>query len=175
MKELLNIDEIFMKEALREARRARDLGEVPVGAVVVMNGQVVVRGCNSMLTSRDPSAHAEMVVIRKTALLTGNYRLNGATLYITLEPCLMCSGAIVLSRVDRVVYGAREPKTGAHESAFQVLSNPRNNHMPDVTGGILAEECAAILSDFFRKRRAEKKARKRAEREAAADPAIPDS
>ena len=165
MKELLNIDEIFMLEALREARRSWDLGEVPVGAVIVKDGMIVARGCNLMITSHDPSAHAEMVVIREAARLTGNYRVYGATLYVTLEPCVMCTGAIILSRVDRVVYGAQDLKTGAHESAFHLLAEPLHNHVPEVTGGVLRKECGDILTNFFKMRRMEKKARKMRERE----------
>lgn len=165
MKELLNIDEIFMLEALREAQRSWDLGEVPVGAVIVKDGMIVARGCNLMITSHDPSAHAEMVVIREAARLTGNYRVYGATLYVTLEPCVMCTGAIILSRVDRVVYGAQDLKTGAHESAFHLLAEPLHNHVPEVTGGVLRKECGDILTNFFKMRRMEKKARKMRERE----------
>ena len=136
----------FMRLALAEAKLAAERGEVPVGAVLVLNGQVIGRGFNQPITSHDPSAHAEMVAIRQAATALQNYRLPGSTLYVTLEPCTMCSGLLIHSRIARLVYGAIASRS-------QVLDQPWMNHRMQVEGGVLAEECGALLSGFFRERR----------------------
>jgi tRNA(Arg) A34 adenosine deaminase TadA len=146
-------DEEWMREALGEAREAERRGEVPVGAVLVRGGECLARGGNRTIADCDPTAHAEMVALRAGARVTGNYRLEGATLYVTLEPCAMCAGAIVQARVERVVYGADDPKGGAHRSCFELLTSPLLNHRVEVTPGVLAEECAAQLQSFFAARR----------------------
>ncbi|WP_187671409.1 tRNA adenosine(34) deaminase TadA [Zestomonas carbonaria] len=146
-------DEHFMREALALAREGAELGEVPVGAVLVQDGQVVGRGFNCPISRRDPSAHAEMVAIRAAAAALDNYRLPGSTLYVTLEPCSMCAGLIVHSRIQRVVYGATEPKAGVAVSRGQFFEQAFLNHRVLVEGGVLAEECGAILSAFFKARR----------------------
>lgn len=144
----------FMRLALAEAEQGALLGEVPVGAVLVVNGSVVGKGFNQPISSHDPSAHAEMVAIRQAAEALGNYRLPGATLYVTLEPCTMCAGLLVHSRIARLVYGASEPRAGAVISRSQTLEQPWFNHRMLVEGGVLAEECGAVLREFFRQRRA---------------------
>lgn len=146
-------DERYMREALDLAREAATLDEVPVGAVVVLDGEVVGRGFNQPIGRRDPTAHAEIVALRDAAARLGNYRIPGATLYVTLEPCLMCSGAIMHARVARVVFGARDPKTGAAGSVVDVFAEDRLNHHAEVTAGVLAEACGAMLSSFFAARR----------------------
>lgn len=143
----------FMRLALAEAQLAADLGEVPVGAVLVHQGQVIGRGFNQPISSHDPSAHAEMVALRQAALAQGNYRLANTTLYVTLEPCTMCAGLLIHSRVSRLVFGASEPKAGAVVSRSQVFDQSWMNHRIEVEGGVLGEECAAVLSSFFRARR----------------------
>ncbi|WP_152225294.1 tRNA adenosine(34) deaminase TadA [Pseudomonas sp. SCB32] len=146
----------FMREAMALAEQGAALGEVPVGAVLVLDGQVIGRGFNRPITSHDPSAHAEMVAIREAAAATQNYRLPGATLYVTLEPCSMCAGLIVHSRIQRVVYGATEPKSGVAVSRGTFFEQDFLNHRVLVEGGVLAEECSAMLSAFFKARRANK-------------------
>ncbi|HUW26547.1 MAG TPA: tRNA adenosine(34) deaminase TadA [Gallionella sp.] len=146
-------DEIFMRAALELAREAENLGEVPVGAVVVKDGEIVGRGFNAPISHRDPSAHAEMMALRDAAQQLGNYRLAGCELFVTLEPCLMCAGAIMHARIARVVYGASDPKTGVCGSVLDVFAEQRLNHHAEVTGGVLAEECGAMLSNFFAVRR----------------------
>ncbi|SDS85273.1 tRNA-adenosine deaminase [Halopseudomonas xinjiangensis] len=143
----------FMRLALAEAERGALLGEVPVGAVLVVDGAVVGKGFNQPISAHDPSAHAEMVAIRQAADALGNYRLPGATLYVTLEPCTMCAGLLVHSRISRLVYGASEPRAGAIVSRSQTLDQPWYNHHVQVEGGVLAEECGAVLTAFFRQRR----------------------
>lgn len=143
----------FMRLALAEAAQAADLGEVPVGAVVVRGGEVIGRGFNQPISSNDPSAHAEMVALREAARAEANYRLPGTTLYVTLEPCTMCAGLLVHSRVSRLVFGAAEPRSGAVISRSQVLDQSWFNHSVQVEGGVLAEECGAILKSFFKARR----------------------
>jgi len=143
----------WMRHALRLAQRARDLGEVPVGAVLVKDGAVVAEGWNQPIAAHDPSAHAEMVAMREAARALKNYRLTGLTLYVTLEPCVMCAGAIIHARIGRLVFGAADPKAGAVNSVYDVIANPRLNHRVGWTGGVLADECGAILQDFFRARR----------------------
>jgi len=142
-----------MNMALQQAKIAADSGEVPVGAVLVLPDGRTFAAHNAPITSSDVSAHAEMCAIRTACIATGNYRLPGSVLYVTLEPCLMCCGAIIHARIDRLAYGAYDPKTGAVESLYQVLGDGRLNHQPAVTGGILAEESARILRTFFRQRR----------------------
>lgn len=143
----------FMRLALAEAEQGALLGEVPVGAVLVLDGAVIGKGFNQPITSHDPSAHAEMVAIRQAAEAVGNYRLPGATLYVTLEPCTMCAGLLVHSRIGRLVYGASEPRAGAILSRSQTLDQPWYNHRVQVEGGVLADECGAMLKAFFRQRR----------------------
>ena len=148
--------EQFMDEALDQARLAQQTGEVPVGAVLVMDGEVIGRGSNQPISSGDPTAHAEIVAIRAAARRVGNYRLTGATLYVTIEPCLMCVGAFIHARIGTVVYGAAEPRTGSLESTVRAGDLPGHNHRFAVVGGVRAEECRLLLQDFFRERRARK-------------------
>lgn len=148
-------DELFMEEALREAQRAQALGEVPVGAVIVRDGKVLGRGGNRNLTDSDPSAHAEVVVLREAARRRGNHRLEDCEMYVTLEPCAMCAGALVHARLRRLVYGAADPKAGAVRSVIKVLNHPRLNHKMKVKSGVLAGRCAELLRAFFRNRRRE--------------------
>ncbi|GAB7532181.1 tRNA adenosine(34) deaminase TadA [Pseudomonas sp. 3A(2025)] len=147
-------DQDFMREALALAAQGALLGEVPVGAVLVMSGQIVGRGYNCPISGSDPSAHAEMVAIRDAAQAISNYRLPGSTLYVTLEPCSMCAGLIVHSRIGRVVYGALEPKAGVVQSQGQFFTQGFLNHRVLYEGGVLGEECGSMLSEFFRMRRA---------------------
>ena len=144
----------FMRLALAEAEQAAALGEVPVGAVLVVDGKVVGRGFNQPISSNDPSAHAEMVALRQAAQVLSNYRLPNSTLYVTLEPCTMCAGLLVHSRIKRLVFGASEAKAGAVVSRSRILEQPWMNHRIEVEGGVLGEECAARLSAFFKARRA---------------------
>ncbi|WP_145250313.1 tRNA adenosine(34) deaminase TadA [Aeoliella mucimassa] len=146
-------DERFMREALRQAAAAVEVGEVPVGAVVVRDGDIVAAAHNQRETLHDPTAHAEMIAITQAAAALGSWRLAGCTLYVTLEPCPMCAGAIVNSRLPRVVYGAIDPKAGAVESLYQLLTDARLNHESAVTSGVLAGECGDLLRAFFRARR----------------------
>ena len=143
----------YMRLALAEARKAERMGEVPVGAVVVLDGQVVARAANCTIAECDPTAHAEIVALRGAAKAVGNYRLGGAILYVTLEPCSMCAGALVQARIARLVYGCDDPKAGAVRTCFAVLDHPALNHRVEVTSGVLAEECAAVLQAFFATRR----------------------
>lgn len=142
-----------MREALGEARATAEAGEVPVGAVAVVNGVVVARGQNRVLRDVDPTAHAEVIAMRAAAQALGNYRLLDCTLYVTLEPCAMCAGAMVHARLKRLVYGAADPKAGAAGSVLEVVNHPRLNHALAVTAGVLAEECGEVLREFFRARR----------------------
>lgn len=150
-------DVFFMRAALDLASQAQAAGEVPVGAVVVRDGVIIGRGFNAPISRHDPSAHAEMMALRDAAQRLGNYRLVSCELFVTLEPCLMCAGAIMHARIARVVYGASDPKTGACGSVLNAFAEPRLNHHTAVSGGMLVEECGAMLSDFFAKRRAEQK------------------
>jgi tRNA(adenine34) deaminase len=143
------VDERYMREALDEAVRARDRGEVPVGAVVVLDESIVGRGYNQPIAARDPTAHAEIVALRDAARHLANYRLIGATVYVTIEPCLMCVGALVHARIARLVYGTREPKAGAIESAMRAHEHPALNHRIEAVGGVLDEECRAVMQTFF--------------------------
>ncbi|MDR2209535.1 MAG: tRNA adenosine(34) deaminase TadA [Azoarcus sp.] len=147
-------DECFMREALALAREAGAAGEVPVGAVVVCNGEIVGRGYNRPITAHDPTAHAEIIALRNAAAHLGNYRLPGCELFVTLEPCAMCTGALFHARVARVVFGANDPKTGAAGSVLDLYAEPRLNHHAEIVGGVLAEECGELLSSFFAARRA---------------------
>ncbi|ACT50219.1 tRNA adenosine(34) deaminase TadA [Methylovorus glucosotrophus] len=156
--EQLAIDQAFMQQALQLAQAAADAGEVPVGALVVLDGKIIGRGMNAPIGSHDPTAHAEIQAMREAAAAIGNYRLVGCTLYVTLEPCAMCSGAIQHARIARLVYGARDPKTGSCGSVIDLMAESRLNHHTEVAGGILAEECGSMLSRFFSARRASKKA-----------------
>ena len=146
-------DETFMREALTLAQQAWAEGEVPVGAVVVKDGEIIGRGYNRPISGHDPTAHAEIQALRAAAQHLGNYRLPGCTLYVTIEPCTMCTGAIMHARIARVVYGARDAKTGAHGSVVDLFAEPRLNFHAQVTGGVLQDECGKLLSDFFAERR----------------------
>jgi tRNA(adenine34) deaminase len=146
-------DTDYMQLALEEARLAAEAGEVPIGALLVEDDKIVARGNNRTIRDCDPTAHAEIVALREASRTVSNYRLGGMTMYVTLEPCAMCAGAIIQARVPRVVYGADDPKGGAVRTCFTVLSHPRLNHQVDVTSGILAEQCAGILQVFFTARR----------------------
>ena len=143
----------FMQAALEEARSAAVAGEVPIGAVLAHGGKILARSGNRTIRDNDPTAHAEIIVLREAARLLGNYRLADTTLYITIEPCCMCAGAIIQARVPRLVYGADDPKGGAVRSCFEILSHPSLNHPVEVTSGVLAAESAAILQSFFAGRR----------------------
>ena len=146
-------DEILMRAALAEARSAAEAGEVPIGAVVVVNGEIVARGQNQVLRDGDPTAHAEMVALRAAARAIGNYRLVDCDLYVTLEPCAMCAGAMIHARIRRLVYGAADPKAGAVGSVLAVVNHPKLNHQMVVESAVLAEQCGEILREFFRQRR----------------------
>ncbi|WP_066723818.1 tRNA adenosine(34) deaminase TadA [Desulfuromonas sp. DDH964] len=150
-------DRGFMHEALVEAAAARRLGEVPIGAVVVQDGRIIARGHNLRETSNDPTTHAEMVAIRQAAARLDSWRLLDCTLYVTLEPCVMCMGAIILARIPRLVYGCRDPRVGAAGSIYDLSSDERFNHRVSVTEGVLGAECSATLSEFFRELREKKR------------------
>ena len=147
------LDRQFMQQALDQAKLAAAAGEVPVGAVLVRDSQVISTGFNQPITNSDPSAHAEMMALRAAAQSESNYRLPGTTLYVTLEPCTMCAGAMLHARVERVVFGASDPKTGAAGSVLNVFSEKQINHQTQVEGGIMGEECGQVLRDFFKERR----------------------
>lgn len=148
-------DLTWMRLALEEARRAPEHGDVPIGAVVVRDGAVLARAHNRREVDGDATAHAELIAIREASRVIGHWRLEGVTLYCTLEPCAMCAGAMVLARLPRLVYGAHDPKAGAGGSLMDLLNHPRLNHRVAVTGGVLAEECAAVIVEFFAKLRAQ--------------------
>jgi tRNA(adenine34) deaminase len=147
------LDRQFMQQALEQAQLAALAGEVPVGAVIVRDGEVIARAFNKPITNHDPSAHAEMLVLRQAALSEENYRLPGTTLYVTLEPCTMCAGAMLHARVDRIVFGASDPKTGAAGSVLDVFSAKQINHQTTIEGGMMGEACGQLLRDFFKERR----------------------
>lgn len=147
------LDRQFMEQAIEQAKLAALAGEVPVGAVVVRDGKVISKAFNKPISNHDPSAHAEMLALREAALTEKNYRLPGATLYVTLEPCAMCSGAMLHARVDRIVYGASDPKTGAAGSVLDIFASKQINHQTIVEGGIMGEECGQLLRNFFKERR----------------------
>ena len=157
-------DIMWMRHALTLADKAESIGEVPVGACVVLNGELIGEGFNTPITDNDPSAHAELRAVKEAAAAVQNYRLIDATLYVTLEPCSMCAGMLVHARVKRVVFGAKDAKTGAAGSVMNLLQHPALNHQLEVVSSVLANECAHKLSDFFRKRRKEIKAAKKAKR-----------
>ncbi|MBP2167916.1 tRNA(adenine34) deaminase [Erwinia toletana] len=157
-----NNDEFWMRHALNLAQRAWDEGEVPVGAVLVLGDRIVGEGWNRPIGHHDPTAHAEIMALRQGGQVLENYRLIDTTLYVTLEPCVMCAGAMVHSRIGRVVFGARDEKTGAAGSLLDVLGHPGMNHQVLISEGVLAQECAGMLSDFFRMRREQKKALRKA-------------
>jgi tRNA(adenine34) deaminase len=146
-------DSVFMQQAISQAHNAWALGEVPVGAIVVKDGQVVATGFNQPIGTHDPTAHAEIMALRAAASLLGNYRLPGCELFVTLEPCIMCSGAMMHARLARVVFGAADPKTGACGSVVNLFEQQKLNHHTRVTGGVLAEQCGALLKEFFAERR----------------------
>ena len=152
----LDAERRWMEEALRQAELAGEAGEIPVGAVVVKDGRVLARGHNQVELLRDATAHAEMIALTSAASALDNWRLEGCDLVVTLEPCAMCAGALVNSRVSRIVYGAADPVAGACGSVFDVVSDPRLNHRIPVVKGVLADRCGALLKDFFRSRRTEK-------------------
>ena len=148
-------DEYFMRLALREAERAREHGDVPIGAVVTHAGEVIAQAHNERELLKDPTAHAELLALREAAVALGGWRVLDTTLYVTLAPCAMCAGAIVLARVPRVLFGASDPKAGAAGSVLDVLAEPSLNHRPEVEGGLLGQECGELLSEFFASRRGE--------------------
>ncbi|MUT67923.1 tRNA adenosine(34) deaminase TadA [Paenibacillus sp. NEAU-GSW1] len=149
-------DQAWMRHAIEEARRAELIGEVPIGAIVVKDGEIIGRGYNLREINHDPTAHAEMVAIREACDKLGAWRLLDCTLYVTLEPCPMCAGAIVQSRIKRVVYGTGDPKAGCAGTLMNLLQEPRFNHETELTSGVLQEECATLLTQFFRKLRKQK-------------------
>ena len=151
-------DEDLMRIALEHARKAQEQGEVPVGAIVVCDGKIIAAAGNRNINDRDPSGHAEILALREAGKVLGNHRLSGCSLFVTIEPCARCAGALVHARLERLVYGARDRKAGAVESVMQVLNHPALNHRMEITAGVLAEECSAILQGFFRDRRAAKEA-----------------
>lgn len=165
-------DEDWMRHALNLALKAQDEGEVPVGAVLVLDNKVIGEGWNRSIGHHDPTAHAEIMALREAGNHVQNYRLLDATLYVTLEPCVMCAGAMIHSRIRRVVYGAADLKTGAAGSLLDVLGHPGMNHQVQIDAGVLADECSAMLSAFFRLRRSQQKALKQAQR--AANGELPD-
>jgi len=154
MSELPQLDERMMRQAIAEARCALEVDDVPVGAVVVRDGRIIGRGHNQREQLRDPTAHAEMIAITAATAEMRSWRLEGCTLYVTLEPCTMCAGAIVLARIDRLVFGADDPKAGACGSVYNIVEDHRLNHQPNVTTGVLADECSLLLRDFFAQKRA---------------------
>lgn len=158
------LDEQFMQRAFELAEQAQAIDEIPVGAVVVANNKIISEGYNQSITLNDPSAHAEMVAIRQAGIVLQNYRLLDCTLYVTLEPCPMCAGLLVHSRIKRVVYATTDLKTGAAGSAFDLLCDEKHNHQIQLHSGVMAEQCSQLLSAFFKRRRAEKKALKKQEK-----------
>ncbi len=156
MADMTDLD--YMEIALHLAQQAALQGEVPVGAIVVKDGLIIGRGSNTPIGLHDPTAHAEMMAMREAAAYLGNYRLVDCTLYVTLEPCAMCSGAMLHARIAKLVFGASDPKTGACGSVINLMNEPKLNHHAEVLGGVLALECGAVLSDFFKSRRASKSA-----------------
>jgi len=156
----MTLDEQFMQAAIEQAKLAGQINEVPVGAVVVLDGQIIGRGFNQPIAACDPSAHAEVMALRDAAKNIENYRLVNADLYVTVEPCTMCSGAIVHSRVRRVIYGTTEPKAGVAQSQEKIFEKPYFNHQVEVIGGVLAQQCSDVIQAFFKRRREEKKVAK---------------
>lgn len=156
-----NIDEIYMKEAIRQAKKAYKLNETPIGCVIVQDGKIISRGYNRRNTDKNPLAHAEITAIRKASRRTGDWRLEGCTLYVTLEPCQMCAGAIIQARMDRVVIGCMNPKAGCAGSVLNLLQMDRFNHQAEVVTGVMEEECSSLMKQFFRELRARKKEEKK--------------
>lgn len=150
-------DEEIMNHAIIQARKALELGEVPIGAVIVQNGQIIAAGCNSVITNSDPTAHAEILAIRQAGKILGNYRLPEAELFVTIEPCVMCAGALIHSRIKRIVFGASEQRTGGISSVYSILQDGLLNHTTIITSGVLEEECRQLMQNFFRQRREEQK------------------
>ena len=148
-----DIDEKFMAHALQEAQKSQEMNEVPVGAIVVMNDEIISQSHNQSISQNDPTSHAEINVLRLASKILGNYRLRGATLYTTLEPCAMCYGAIIHARISRLVFGAYDPKTGVCGSSIKLHEQECFNHSPEIIGGILEKDCSLILKDFFKERR----------------------
>ncbi|MGV8892409.1 MAG: tRNA adenosine(34) deaminase TadA [Burkholderiaceae bacterium] len=146
-------DDFFMAQALEQAQNAWDLGEVPVGAVLVKDGQIVAVGCNQPIGAHDPTAHAEIMALRAAAQVLGNYRLPGCDLYVTLEPCAMCAGAMMHARLSRIIFGTSDPKTGACGSIINLFAQEKLNHHTEVVSGVLAQQCSTLLKDFFTQRR----------------------
>ena len=168
-------DAYWMGKAIAQARKAEATGEVPIGAVIVKDGAVIARGHNLRESRQDPAAHAELLAIRKAAKKLGNWRLTGATLYVTLEPCTMCMGAVILSRLDRVVFGSHDPKGGAAGSLYDLSNDKRLNHSVELTPGVRGEETSALLSNFFAALRAQKKRLKNENGEMSEWSMVPDS
>lgn len=154
----VEIDEYWMHQAIKLAKNAQNIGEIPVGAILVKNNELVASGWNCSINNHNPTAHAEIIALQQAGQVLNNYRLLDTTLYVTLEPCIMCAGAMVHARIGRVVYGAKDFKTGACGSFINIMSLPSLNHYVEVTGGVLEEACSSMLSDFFKMRRAQKKA-----------------
>lgn len=150
-----NTDKRFMQEAIKCAEIAQENGDVPIGAIIVYEGRIIARGYNQREQLKDPTAHAEIIALTQAAAALESWRLNGCTIYVTLEPCTMCAGALVLGRLDRLVYGCDDPKTGAVKSLYKILDDKRLNHQVEVTSGVLADECTALLQSFFARRRIE--------------------
>ena len=148
-------DQLYMKLAIEQAQIAEENGDVPIGAVIVYQNQIIGRAYNQREQLHDPTAHAEIIALTQAAAFIESWRLHGCTMYVTLEPCTMCAGALVLARIDRLVYGCDDPKTGAVKSLYNIVSDQRLNHIIDVTSGVLAEECSGLLQQFFRRRRIE--------------------
>ncbi|MBN2593084.1 MAG: tRNA adenosine(34) deaminase TadA [Sedimentisphaerales bacterium] len=148
-------DENFIKLAIEQAQIAEENGDVPIGAIIVYDNQIIGRAYNQREQLQDPTAHAEIIALTQAAAFLESWRLHGCTMYVTLEPCTMCAGALVLARIDRLVYGCDDPKTGAVKSLYHIVNNARLNHTVNVTSGVLAEECSELLQHFFRRRRIE--------------------
>jgi len=156
MNEMLNkSDKELMQIAIKEAKFAEENGDVPIGAVIVYENQIIGKAYNQREQLQDPTAHAEIIALTQAAAFLESWRLHGCTMYVTLEPCTMCAGALVLARIDRLVYGCDDPKTGAVKSLYNIVTDERLNHIIDVTSGVLAEECSGLLQHFFRRRRIE--------------------
>ncbi len=162
-------DQYWMEQALVYAKQAEQLDEIPVGAIIVKNNQLISAGYNRSITDNDPSAHAEMIAVREAGKVLNNYRLIDCTLYVTLEPCSMCAGLLVHSRIKRLVFGAADAKTGSAGSIMNLLQEPRLNHQVEITGGVLETQCAEVISSFFKRRRAQIKAAKLAARNGNSD------
>jgi tRNA(adenine34) deaminase len=152
-----SIDEQYMRIAIAQAQVAEENGDVPIGAVIVHNNKIIAKAYNQREQLQDPTAHAEIIALTQAAAALENWHLNDCTMYVTLEPCCMCAGALVLARIDRLVYGCDDPKTGAVKSLYNIVGDKRLNHRVDVTSGVLAEECSALMQDFFARRRSENK------------------